>query len=209
MKVKRVTDAEAYYYNNSSNLISGDTTINAGDYKITLYISGNTGFSATGFRIFYGNNVCRPLTYIEDNHIIPVHYKEYVWAESDLTVAVIGKYTGGEYGYNLSFGTAGTVNAVENGAFISYFVRPCRNGIDLTGNQCLSATEEESLVRGYEYDMWNNRQNHPVNPSVSNGFTIYRYDSNTEVIGGDINYDGVITASDPQLLLTLLTNNNY
>ncbi len=101
------------------------------------------------------------------------------------------------------------MNAVENGAFISYFVRPCRNGIDLTGNQCLSATEEESLVRGYEYDMWNNRQNHPVNPSVSNGFTIYRYDSNTEVIGGDINYDGVITASDPQLLLTLLTNNNY
>ena len=26
VKIKRVTDAEAYYYNNSSNLISGDTT---------------------------------------------------------------------------------------------------------------------------------------------------------------------------------------
>lgn len=205
VKAKYLTASAASFYNEDPNTENGNTAICEGDYIVTLSISGNTGFAVTGYRIFYNPNVCRPLVF-NNNQL--VHTRESVLNDASITPTTF-RNNGNNNEYIMAFGTMSLNNAVTDGKIISFFVRPCRSGVDLSVDDRLSATEEKYLITNYEAESWLNAACQPVQHTDSNEFTVYHYVDTVNAIYGDINNNHVIDSSDAQLLLQILTNNNF
>lgn len=82
--VKCITSDEASYYN-SHMTPSNSTQCVAGDYAISLVISDNTGFAATGYRIKYDGSLGAPRTHLVGDVVKPIFCKGDVMNGSSVT----------------------------------------------------------------------------------------------------------------------------
>ena len=87
VSVKYLTTEDAENYNSISNgrFVFHEQTLQEGDYSVSLTIENNTGFAATGYRIYIHPSLCTPITYTDGSTARPIYYKGDVLNESNLT----------------------------------------------------------------------------------------------------------------------------
>lgn len=187
--VKCITSDEASYYN--SHMTPSSVQCAAGDYAVSLVISNNTGFAATGYRIKYNTSFGTPRTYMSGTNVRPIYCKGTVFNDTPLTVNPSVNLSSGILGY----ATIGGANEIDSGVILTFFIQPI---------QQLTVLQEQGLITEHGIDKWLDYQTNAVQTHVTNGYTLYSYSSGTPYttwIIGDIDHDGYITAADAQLIL--------
>ena len=190
--VKCITASEASAYN--SNMNTANVQCAAGDYAVSLVITNNTGYAATGYQIIYNKVLGTAITYAVNR---PIYCVGNVLSETDLGIVPSVNLADGIFG----LGTMGTVNECDSGVIITFFIRP---------SEALSLEDEQELITSHHADRWLDTDSNPVIHTTTNGYTLYSShvpDSTTQYwIIGDIDQDGEITAVDAQLILSLYTD---
>ena len=190
--VKRLTAGEAAAYNTSSvsNLNNYTAPIQAGDYAVSLTVTNNTGFAATGFRIRYDNYTVYPVCYAYEQ---AVYYKGEAAGNLNLTCEV-----------NLNQGwvamaTTGSANSTADGIIYTFFFRTYFNDV-------IPPYDEEYILIDIDVDVWSDYHTTPISYSMPSGFTLYArdpYEYDWQI--GDVNNDGQISIEDVQLIQGLYT----
>lgn len=192
--VKCITSDEASYYN--SHMTPSSVQCAAGDYAVSLVISDNTGFAATGYRIKYNTSFGTPRTYMSGTTVRPIYCKGTVFNDTPLTVIPSVNLSSGILGY----ATIGGTNEIDSGVILTFFIQPI---------QQLTVSQEQGLITEHGIDKWLDYQTNAVQTHVTNGYTLYSYSSGTPYttwIIGDIDHDGYITAADAQWIYILYTD---
>jgi hypothetical protein len=168
---------------------AGGATLNAGDYRVAVCISNNTGFGATGLRVYFDYDNFEPVTYTK--------------GEDVCAFAIKNKQLFGDIGFTFSYseeehmvtwGTMSTENNTENGEIASFFFR-LKDGAD--------PSAVSSIVKQIEVIMWNTggELGTPVNPTVANdGFWLWQPKTYADTDG-----DGKVSQIDAQITLEIAT----
>jgi hypothetical protein len=120
LRIDIVTDEEAEEYCGALKKIQkqGGAKIEAGDYRVTVHISNNTGFGATGLSLTYGADKFEPRLYTKEGKEVPVVLQNKELFSVNMPV-----------GYNEAENTVGwstmsTESLTENGDIASFFFCP-------------------------------------------------------------------------------------
>ena len=103
---------------------AGGAVVETGDCRVTICITNNTGFGATGLRIFFDDENFEPRLYDNGKDIVPFTIKN---KQAFSGVAFNATYND-ELGL-VGWGSMSTEDNDEDGAILSFFFRP-KNGTD-------------------------------------------------------------------------------
>jgi hypothetical protein len=188
-RVEIVTEEELPKYTKEikNKAKAGGAVVEAGDYRVTVCITNNTGFGATGMRVFFDDENFEPRTYNNGKEIVPFIIKN----KQAFSGVSFNQTYSADRGL-VGWGSMSTEDNDEDGEICSFFFR-LKDGAD--------PAAAAGLVRKLEAIQWKSGgvDAVPVQHTIINGGFYFRQPMKY----ADANGDGDVSEADAQFALQL------